>query len=94
MSERFKVACIQNNAGPDILPNIREVDRLARSARAAGADTEVPLKTGDVIRTLNGEPMTTLERLRNALKALPPGSAVALQIQRDQKLMYIAFTLE
>jgi len=38
MSERFKVACIQNNAGPDILPNIREVDRLARSARAAGAD--------------------------------------------------------
>jgi hypothetical protein len=38
--------------------------------------------------------MTTLDRLRNALKAIPPGSAVALQIQRDQKLMYIAFTLE
>jgi deaminated glutathione amidase len=38
MSERFKVACIQNNAGPDILPNIREVDRLARSASAVGAD--------------------------------------------------------
>ena len=38
MSERFKVACIQSNAGPDILPNIREVDRLARSARSAGAE--------------------------------------------------------
>jgi hypothetical protein len=43
---------------------------------------------------LNGEPMTTLERLRDALKALPPGLAVALQIQRDQKLMSIAFTME
>jgi S1-C subfamily serine protease len=54
----------------------------------------VPLNTGDVIRTLNGEPMTSLARLRDALKALPPGAPVALQIQRDQKLMYIAFNLE
>ena len=38
MSERFKVACIQSTAGPDILPNIREVDRLVRSARAVGAE--------------------------------------------------------
>jgi S1-C subfamily serine protease len=64
------------------------------AARAAGSATEVPLTTGDVIRTLNGEPMTTLDRLRNALKALPAGSPVVLQIQRDQKLMYVAFTLD
>ncbi len=38
MSERFKVACIQSNAGPDILPNIADVDRLVRSAHAAGAE--------------------------------------------------------
>jgi S1-C subfamily serine protease len=63
-------------------------------ARASGAGMEIPLNSGAVVRTLNGEPMTTLDRLRNALKALPPSSAVALQIQRDQKLMYIAFTLE
>ncbi|HLI11037.1 MAG TPA: carbon-nitrogen hydrolase family protein [Alphaproteobacteria bacterium] len=37
MSQRFKVACIQNTAGPDILPNIHEVDRLIRSAHGAGA---------------------------------------------------------
>lgn len=61
---------------------------------AAGATAEVPLTTGDVIRTFNGEPMTTLDRLRNALKNLAPGVAVVLQIQRDQKLMYIAFTLD
>jgi predicted amidohydrolase len=38
MNQQFKIACIQSNAGPDILPNIQDVDRLIRSARAAGAE--------------------------------------------------------
>jgi serine protease Do len=75
-------------------PDLRDPFGIIVAARAAGAAAEVPLTTGDVIRTLNGEPMTTLDRLRNALKALPPGAAVALQIQRDQKLMYVSFTLD
>jgi serine protease Do len=75
-------------------PELRDPFGIIVAARAAGSGIEVPLTAGDVIRTLNGEPMTTLERLRNALKALPPGSPVALQIQRDQRLMFVAFTLE
>jgi S1-C subfamily serine protease len=63
-------------------------------ARSADVGAEIPLSAGDVIRTLNGQPMTTLERLRAALKALQPGAPVVLQIQRDQRLMFIAFTLE
>jgi len=77
-----------------MVPELRDPFGIIVAARAAGASTEVPLTAGDVIRTLNGEPMTTLERLRNALKNLPPGAAVALQIQRDQKLMYVSFTLD
>jgi serine protease Do len=77
-----------------MVPDLRDPFGIIVAARASGAGVEVPLNTGDVIRTLNGEPMTTLDRLRNALKALAPGAAAALQIQRDQKLMYIAFTLE
>jgi serine protease Do len=77
-----------------MLPELRDPFGIIVAARAAGATAEVPLTTGDVIRSLNGEPMTTLDRLRNALKNLPPGAAVVLQIQRDQKLMYVAFTLD
>jgi len=55
---------------------------------------EIPLTTGDVIRTLNGQPMTTLDRLRSALAELKPGAPVVLQIQRDDRLLYISFTLE
>jgi serine protease Do len=77
-----------------IAPDLRDPFGILVAARAAGAGVEVPLTAGDVIRTLNGQPMTTLDRLRSALKALPAGAPVALQIQRDQKLLFLAFTLD
>jgi serine protease Do len=75
-------------------PDLRDPFGIIVAARSADASGDIPLAAGDVIRTLNGQPMTTLERLRDALKALPPGSPVVLQIQRDQKLLFIAFSLE
>jgi serine protease Do len=63
---------------------------VARSSEGA----DIPISVGDVIRTLNGQPMTTLDRLRAALKSLQPGAPVVLQIQRDQRLLYVAFTLD
>jgi S1-C subfamily serine protease len=38
--------------------------------------------------------MTTLERLRAALKNIAPGTPFVLQIQRDGKLMYVPIVLE
>ena len=64
------------------------------AARAAGATTEVPLAVGDVIRDLNGKPMNTLDTLRSTLRSLPAGAPVTLQVQREGRLMYLAFTLE
>ena len=63
---------------------------VARSNEAS----DVPLNAGDVIRSLNGQPMTTLDRLRAALRALQPGAPVVLQVQRDQRLLFLAFTLD
>jgi len=62
-------------------------------ARSSGG-ADIPLTTGDVIRTLNGQPMTTLERFRATLQSLPPGAPVVLQIQREQRLLFVAFTLD
>jgi serine protease Do len=77
-----------------MVPDLRDPFGIIVAARSAGAGAEVPLTAGDVIRTLNGQPMTTLDRLRSALKSLPPGAPVALQIQREQRLLFISFTLE
>ena len=63
-------------------------------ARAAGPGSEVPLLPRDVIRTLNRKQMTTLQGLREALRALTPGTPVTLQIQREGRLMFVSFTLE
>ena len=68
--------------------------RIIVAAKAAGANSEVLLAVGDVIRNLNGKQMTSLEMLRSNLRALAPGSPVTLQIQRDGRLMYVSFTLD
>lgn len=77
-----------------MVPDLRDPFGIFVAARATGASVEVPLLTGDVIRTFNGQPMTTLDRLRSALKSLTPGAAVALQIQREQKLLFVAFVMD
>ena len=63
-------------------------------ARTAGATTEVPLAVGDVIRTMNGKPMNTLDALRNTLRSLPAGAPITLQLQREGRLVYMSFTLD
>jgi serine protease Do len=64
------------------------------AARAAGATTEVPLAVGDVIREVNGRQQNTLDALRSTLRSLPPGAPVTLQLQREGRLIYLAFTLD
>ncbi len=77
-----------------MIQDLRDPYGIIVAARAAGAAGEIPLTAGDVIRTFNGEPMTTLDRLRAALKALPPNAPIVLQIQREGKLQFVTFSLE
>jgi serine protease Do len=77
-----------------MIADLRDPYGIIVAARAAGAAGEVPLTTGDVIRSLNSESMDTLDKLRDTLKSLAPGAPIVLQIQRDGKLEFVAFTLE
>jgi len=78
----------------EMVPSLRHPFGIIVVARSNTGGAEVPLLAGDVIRILNGQRMSTLADLRAALKALPSGAAVVLQIQRDQGLQYVAFTLD
>jgi serine protease Do len=64
----------------------------ALSADAAGMDTD--LQAADVIHAVNGKHIETLDGLRTALNAIPSGAPGVLQVERDGKLMYIAFEME
>jgi serine protease Do len=77
-----------------MLRGLRDPYGIVVTARVTGSIGDVPLVPGDVIRSLNTQPMTTLERLRAALKAIAPGTPFVLQVQRDSKLVYVPVTLE
>jgi serine protease Do len=77
-----------------MVPGLRSPYGIIVAARAAGSGGDVPLVPGDVIRQFNGDPITTLAKLRDALKALTPGAPIVLQIQRDTRLQFLSFTLD
>jgi serine protease Do len=62
----------------------------AEDRRAAA----VSLSAGDVIHSVNGASITSLQELRAALDGLKPHSPVVLQIERDGLLSFVAFELE
>jgi S1-C subfamily serine protease len=76
------------------LPTLRIPSGVIVAARTLGSGTtQVPLQTGDVIHSVNGTMIMTLEELRDALAAQKPGDAIVLQIDRYGQLVYISFSL-
>jgi serine protease Do len=77
------------------LPGLRIPSGVIVAAMAANLlEVETDLKPGDVIHALNGQKIETLDELRAALQAMPTGAPGALQVERDQKLMYVTFEME
>jgi len=56
--------------------------------------TDSGLQSGDIIHTLNGTPVDSVGTLRHLVRQLRTGDAVVLQVERDGKLMYLAFEME
>jgi S1-C subfamily serine protease len=52
------------------------------------------LEPGDVIHAINGKWIVDLETLRSVLDPMKAGDPVALQVERDGALIYIAFAID
>jgi serine protease Do len=52
------------------------------------------LAVGDVIHTLKGTPITSVENLRTAFNTLKPDEAAAMQVERSGRLTYLTFEME
>ncbi|HET7617020.1 MAG TPA: PDZ domain-containing protein, partial [Vicinamibacterales bacterium] len=78
-----------------LLPDLR----AEQGAVVAAVSPQAPysqqgqLEPGDVIRSLNGQPVNSVADLRRGLSALRPNAAAALQIERDGELQYLAFRI-
>jgi serine protease Do len=64
----------------------------ARAEDLRGLDTG--LQAGDVIHEINGKTIADVGALRSATEALRAGEAVALQVERNGSLIYVAFEME
>ncbi len=65
---------------------------LGRAADLFGPD--IGLMTGDIIHAVNNRPVDTVDNLRSALSQLKSRDSVALQIERQGKLQFVAFELD
>jgi len=58
------------------------------------AAQETGLTTGDIIHSVNGVPIGSVEALRNALDKVSLGSTAALQVEREGQLQFVTFEIE
>ncbi len=78
-----------------LLPDLRKQYGIVVAARASGTQgPEVDLLPGDVIYSINNEPTATIAALRQVLGHLKSGDPVVLQVERDGRLLYVAFETE
>jgi serine protease Do len=65
---------------------------------AAGSTTDLNsgtgLQPGDVIYSVNSEPVSTVEVLKKRLDEFKPGDSIAMQIERSGRLMFVSVELE
>jgi serine protease Do len=78
----------------ELMSGLRVASGVIVAAKAADSKVDVSLASGDVIHAINGAPVVSIDSLRSALDRLKPNASVVLQIERERKLMFIAFQNE
>jgi len=64
-------------------------------AQIGGSRTvDTRLKAGDIIRAIGRTPLQTVTQLQAIVRDLKPGDAVVLQVERSEKLQYLAFEMD
>jgi len=85
---------IDKNLG-QLLPGLRNSYGVVV---AAGSTTDVSsgtgLQPGDVIYSVNGAPVGTVEALKKKVEEFKPGDSIAMQIERSGRLMFVSIELE
>ena len=79
----------------EMLPELRHEYGIVVAFRSPNAPfTGGPLEQGDVIYEVNRTPVITVKALRSTLESLKSGDTAVVQIQRNQKLLYLTLEFE
>jgi serine protease Do len=93
---RLGILCIEIDAKmAKILPDLRQADGLIVAAKSPeGQGRYIDLQPGDVIHTLNNQPVGSLETFRTVIDGLKTAEPVALLVERSGTFRYVAFEIE
>jgi serine protease Do len=72
-------------------PGLRSRAGVLVAGRIAQSEVRTGLGAGDLIRSVNGTSVQTVETLRSLLQTYRSGESVVLQIERHGKLRYLSF---
>lgn len=76
-------------------PNLRKATGTIIAAITTGTPSwHGGLLPGDIIHAINDRPISSFGQLNTILDDLPPYAPVALQVERESRLMYLALELE
>jgi serine protease Do len=67
---------------------------IVAALSASSAASSTGLQVGDVIHEVNGTVASSVDGLRTTMEKFKRGDAVALFIERDGKLQYLAFEIQ
>jgi S1-C subfamily serine protease len=81
-----------NEKTTSLVPSLRwPVGVIVAAHAPQGGSPDVALLSGDVIHSVNGIPVTTVDALRALIGAVKPHDAVVLQVERNGQLSFLAF---
>ena len=78
-----------------MLPDLRKSYGLVVAAGSASdLESGAQLQPGDIIYSLNGTPMSSIEAFKKKLDDFKTGSSIVLQVERSGRLTYVPIELE
>jgi serine protease Do len=93
---RLGILCIEiDREVARLIPQLRRSYGVIVAAKAPEGQAQfIDIQQGDVIHSVNNEPVALLSAFRTMIQEFKPGDAVVLQIERDGRFQYVAFEIE
>ena len=93
---RLGILCIEiDREVARLIPELRRSYGVFVAAKAPEGQAQfIDIQPGDVIHSVNNEPVALLSAFRSMIQDFKPGDAVVLQIERDGRFQYVAFEIE